>query len=78
VDVPSRELGVPQQFLEHGSRDQVLRELGLTAQDVALRIIGWVARFDDARDAGRIDEGRIDAGPGDASDVLPSDADYAP
>jgi 1-deoxy-D-xylulose-5-phosphate synthase len=45
-NVPSREVGVPQRFLEHGSRDQVLRELGLTAQDVALRITGWVAGLD--------------------------------
>ncbi|MCX5042550.1 1-deoxy-D-xylulose-5-phosphate synthase [Aldersonia sp. NBC_00410] len=47
VDVPSREVGVPQRFLDHASRDQVLRELGLTAQDVALRITGWVAGLAD-------------------------------
>jgi 1-deoxy-D-xylulose-5-phosphate synthase len=69
VDVPSREIGVPQQFLEHASRDQVLRELGLTAQDVALRITGWVARFDNVRDGGS-------AQASNAS--LASDADLAP
>ncbi|WP_084436880.1 1-deoxy-D-xylulose-5-phosphate synthase [Aldersonia kunmingensis] len=69
VDVPSREIGVPQQFLEHASRDQVLRELGLTAQDVALRITGWVARFDNARDAGSAPASNVS---------LPSDADLAP
>ncbi|TSD96018.1 1-deoxy-D-xylulose-5-phosphate synthase [Skermania sp. ID1734] len=46
VDVPSRDLGVPQQFLEHGSRNEVLRDVGLTAQDVALRVTGWVAGLD--------------------------------
>ncbi len=42
VDVPSRDLGVPQRFLDHASRDQVHRELGLTPDDLARRITGWV------------------------------------
>lgn len=43
VDVPCRDLGVPQRFLDHASRTQVHAELGLTAQDVARQITGWVA-----------------------------------
>ncbi|AOW94539.1 1-deoxy-D-xylulose-5-phosphate synthase [Rhodococcus sp. WMMA185] len=43
VDVPCRDLGVPQQFLDHASRAQIHAELGLTAQDVARQITGWVA-----------------------------------
>ncbi|AHI00185.1 1-deoxy-D-xylulose-5-phosphate synthase [Kutzneria viridogrisea] len=43
VDVPLRDLGVPQRFLEHGSRSEVLAALGLTAQDVARRVTEWVA-----------------------------------
>jgi 1-deoxy-D-xylulose-5-phosphate synthase len=43
VDVPLRDVGVPQQFLEHGSRDEVLADLGLTAQDVARAVTGWAA-----------------------------------
>ncbi|MCP2260738.1 1-deoxy-D-xylulose-5-phosphate synthase [Streptoalloteichus tenebrarius] len=43
VDVPLRDLGVPQRFLDHASRDEVLAELGLTAQDVARRVTGWAA-----------------------------------
>ncbi|WP_458683569.1 transketolase C-terminal domain-containing protein, partial [Prescottella equi] len=42
VDVPCRDLGVPQQFLDHASRDQIHRELGLTAQDVTRQVTGWV------------------------------------
>lgn len=42
LDVPTRELGVPQRFLEHGSRAQILQELGLTPPDVAQRITGWL------------------------------------
>ncbi|MEY7973533.1 1-deoxy-D-xylulose-5-phosphate synthase [Saccharomonospora xinjiangensis] len=42
-DVPLRDLGVPQRFLEHGSRDEVLASIGLTAQDVARRVTEWAA-----------------------------------
>ncbi|MFN2495570.1 MAG: 1-deoxy-D-xylulose-5-phosphate synthase [Pseudonocardiaceae bacterium] len=43
VDVPLRDLGIPQRFLDHGSRDEVLADLGLTAQDVARAVTGWAA-----------------------------------
>ncbi len=43
LDVPLRDLGIPQRFLEHGSRDEVLSDLGLTAQDVARAVTGWAA-----------------------------------
>jgi 1-deoxy-D-xylulose-5-phosphate synthase len=43
VDVPLRDLGIPQRFLGHGSRDEVLADLGLTAQDVARAVTGWAA-----------------------------------
>jgi 1-deoxy-D-xylulose-5-phosphate synthase len=43
VDVPVRSVGLPQAFLEHGSRGQVLADCGLTEQDVARRIAEWTA-----------------------------------
>ncbi|MBA0044862.1 1-deoxy-D-xylulose-5-phosphate synthase [Mycobacterium sp. NPDC050853] len=43
IDVPSRDIGVPQQFLEHASRGQILEALGLTDQHIARKITGWVA-----------------------------------
>ncbi|WP_205877558.1 1-deoxy-D-xylulose-5-phosphate synthase [Mycobacterium camsae] len=43
IDVPCRDVGLPQAFYEHASRGEVLAELGLTDQDVARRITGWVA-----------------------------------
>jgi 1-deoxy-D-xylulose-5-phosphate synthase len=43
LDVPLRDLGIPQRFLGHASRAEVLAELGLTAQDVARRVTEWVA-----------------------------------
>ena len=43
VDVPLRDIGIPQRFLDHGSRAEILADLGLTAQDVARRVTEWVA-----------------------------------
>jgi 1-deoxy-D-xylulose-5-phosphate synthase len=43
IDVPCRDVGVPQQFLSHASRKEVLAGVGLTDQDVARQITGWVA-----------------------------------
>ncbi len=42
LDVPTRDLGVPQHFLDHASRNEVHEELGLTASDIARRISGWL------------------------------------
>src|SRR5690606_23202588 len=46
IDVPVREFGIPQRFLEHGSRDAILGEAGLTGQDLAREISGFVAALD--------------------------------
>ena len=43
IDVPCRDVGLPQQFFDHASRGEVLTAAGLTGQDVARRITGWVA-----------------------------------
>ncbi|BBZ04916.1 1-deoxy-D-xylulose-5-phosphate synthase [Mycolicibacterium chitae] len=43
IDVPCRDVGVPQEFLEHASRGQVFDEIGLTDQHLSRRITGWVA-----------------------------------
>jgi 1-deoxy-D-xylulose-5-phosphate synthase len=45
IDVPFRDLGIPQRFLAHGLRDEVLAELGLTAQDIARAVTGWAAEL---------------------------------
>ena len=45
IDVPFRDLGLPQRFLAHGLRDEVLAELGLTAQDIARAVTGWAAEL---------------------------------
>jgi 1-deoxy-D-xylulose-5-phosphate synthase len=43
IDVPCRDVGLPQQFFDHASRGEILAEAGLTEQDVARQITGWVA-----------------------------------
>jgi 1-deoxy-D-xylulose-5-phosphate synthase len=43
IDTPCRDVGLPQRFYEHASRGEVLADFGLTGQDVARRITGWVA-----------------------------------
>ncbi|KQS56847.1 1-deoxy-D-xylulose-5-phosphate synthase [Geodermatophilus sp. Leaf369] len=49
-DVPLRTVGLPQQFLEHGSRSEVLAEHGLTEQDLARRIVEWASKIVDRDD----------------------------
>jgi 1-deoxy-D-xylulose-5-phosphate synthase len=51
-DVAQRDLALPQAFLDHGSRGDVLAATGLTAQDVARRVTEWAA----ALTGGRVDE----------------------
>lgn len=43
IDVPCRDVGIPQQFQEHASRSEILTEIGLTDQHIARQITGWVA-----------------------------------
>jgi 1-deoxy-D-xylulose-5-phosphate synthase len=56
VDVPARDLGIPQRFLDHGSRAQVMAEIGLTAQEVARRVVETVALLDERSDVADRDE----------------------
>ncbi|MQY07971.1 1-deoxy-D-xylulose-5-phosphate synthase [Actinomadura sp. RB68] len=44
VDVPLRTFGIPQEFLDHASRGQILTDIGLTAQDLARDVTEAVAR----------------------------------
>jgi 1-deoxy-D-xylulose-5-phosphate synthase len=43
IEVPCRDVGLPQRYYDHASRGEVLAEAGLTEQDVARQITGWVA-----------------------------------
>ncbi len=44
VDVPLRDFGIAQRFLEHGKRDQILAEVGLAPQDLARKVVEAIAK----------------------------------
>jgi 1-deoxy-D-xylulose-5-phosphate synthase len=46
VNTPLREFGIPQEFLPHGSRNELLAEIGLTPQAIARSTVEAVVRAD--------------------------------
>ena len=48
VEVPVRNIGVPERFLDHGKRAEVLAECGLTAQDISRSIVETMAQRTEA------------------------------
>jgi 1-deoxy-D-xylulose-5-phosphate synthase len=71
VDVPLRDFGIPQRFLHQGKRDEVLTDIGLSAQDLARGVVEAVARtqpaFED--DQPRVEQRRPDQALDDQSRV---------
>ncbi|GGQ72607.1 1-deoxy-D-xylulose-5-phosphate synthase [Kitasatospora griseola] len=49
VDVPLRDFGIPQEFLDHASRGEILDEIGLTAPAIAKKIEALVSTRSFAR-----------------------------
>jgi 1-deoxy-D-xylulose-5-phosphate synthase len=43
IDVPCRDVGLPQEFFAQASRGEVLADVGLTEANIARQITGWVA-----------------------------------
>ncbi len=50
VDVPVRRFGIPEQFLAHAKRSEVLADIGLTPVEIAGRIGASLSVADQARD----------------------------
>ncbi|MGH3656399.1 MAG: transketolase C-terminal domain-containing protein, partial [Micromonosporaceae bacterium] len=48
VPTPVRDLGVAPGFHPHGSRAELLADLGLTPQDVAREVTEWLSRLDES------------------------------
>jgi len=46
VPTPLKGFGLPQRFLDHGSRTQVLERAGLTAQEVSRQVVEAMAGLD--------------------------------
>ncbi|MGW4298198.1 1-deoxy-D-xylulose-5-phosphate synthase [Streptomyces sp. NPDC004376] len=53
VDVPVRRFGIPEQFLAHAKRAEVLADIGLTPVEIAGRISGSLAAYDVHRRPGQ-------------------------
>ncbi|MEU8622507.1 1-deoxy-D-xylulose-5-phosphate synthase [Streptomyces sp. NPDC048623] len=60
---PVRTFGVPQRFLDHGRRDDILAACGLTGRGIARAVVETLARRDDAVGLGTVRPGavRLDA-----------------
>jgi 1-deoxy-D-xylulose-5-phosphate synthase len=50
VETPLREFGIPQDFLPHGSRGELLKEIGLTPQNIARYAVEAIVQADVALD----------------------------
>ncbi len=48
IDVPCRDVGLPQEFQAHASRGEVLADAGITDQNIARQVTGWVAALGSA------------------------------
>ena len=46
VDTPVREFGIPQEFLPHGGRSELLNEIGLTPQNIARYAVEAIVQAD--------------------------------
>ncbi|MFM7147872.1 MAG: transketolase C-terminal domain-containing protein, partial [Actinomycetales bacterium] len=53
IDVPVRNMGIPERFLDQGKRAEVLVDCGLTAQDVSREIVEAVARLESTAEGGQ-------------------------
>jgi 1-deoxy-D-xylulose-5-phosphate synthase len=54
VDTPVREFGIPQEFLPHGGRAELLQEIGLTPQNIARYAVEAVVRRDQLLEPSRV------------------------
>ena len=48
VDTPVREFGIPHEFLPHGGRSELLKEVGLTPQNIARYAVEAIVRADES------------------------------
>ncbi|SIR86828.1 1-deoxy-D-xylulose-5-phosphate synthase [Williamsia sterculiae] len=66
IDIPVQVHGIPQEYLQHASRGQLLEQLGLTAQDLSRSITATVSGMqsagvhDDSRDDADVEASGVD------------------
>jgi 1-deoxy-D-xylulose-5-phosphate synthase len=56
IDVPCRDIGLPQEFQTHASRGEVFADVGLTDRNVARQITGWIAALGSAEAESHVSE----------------------
>ena len=59
VDTPVKTFGLPQEFLTHGSRDEILEAAGLSPQHLARQLTEAVARRTPVREQAHEAEERL-------------------
>jgi 1-deoxy-D-xylulose-5-phosphate synthase len=55
VHVPLHSIGVPLEFLEHSKRNEILSDIGITAQNIARSVVEWSSSFKEEMQP-RVDE----------------------
>jgi 1-deoxy-D-xylulose-5-phosphate synthase len=76
-EVPVRSFGIPEAFLDHGKRAEILAECGLTPQDIARAVTEEVARRDGSSTV-RLDHAPHESSPLDPAPLDPKPLDPAP
>jgi 1-deoxy-D-xylulose-5-phosphate synthase len=82
IDVPTREIGIPTEFVRHGKLADVRSRLGLTPQHIGRRVVEWSAlvsrRAEDSHEArahaGRTTIAATDPRPSDGAPTAPGTA----
>ncbi len=47
LSVPIHSIGVPLEFIEHSKRDEILSDLGMTAQTISRALVSWSSALKD-------------------------------
>jgi len=47
LDVPIHSIGVPLEFIEHSKRNEILTDLGITAQNITHQLVSWSSSLKD-------------------------------
>jgi 1-deoxy-D-xylulose-5-phosphate synthase len=52
LNIPIHSIGVPLQFFEHGKRNQILEEIGITAKTITRSLVEWNSSLDEGEESG--------------------------
>ena len=49
IEIPVHSIGVPLEFIEHSKRNEILEQLGMTAQAIARDLVSWSSFTEEAK-----------------------------